>query len=290
MNILDESAEYLIPLSWSLYQFEMSPGAEERYNFYQASIYPTAYFGGTHLVEGWDCSIVTFQEAYDNVVTSESPFTIDLQFNMVRDESFELTAEVNVTENMTNFSNKIFFVITNWATYTEENPWFYLVVAKSDEEDVSIINIGESATYTTELSVEMQPDWNLEDLHAVAIIQSWDNHKILQAAQVSLFPTSVIEPVVPVEISLHQNYPNPFNPSTTISFDITQTSSFVRLEVYNMKGQKVKQLINGQLSAGQHTIVWNGLDDDGKFVTSGVYFYKLKTNNFEKTRKMLLIK
>jgi len=75
-----------------------------------------------------------------------------------------------------------------------------------------------------------------------------------------------------------------------ISFDLAQTSSFVYLEIFNMKGQKVKQLFNDQLSAGQHTIVWNGLDDEGKSVTSGVYFYKLEAGNFEQTKKMILMK
>jgi hypothetical protein len=290
MNILDESAEYLIPLSWSLYQFEMSPGAQERVGLYQASIFPAASFGGIDLLLGWDCTLVNYQNSYNDIVTIESAFTIDLEIEQLREESFELSAEVVVTDNITSDNNQIFFIITNWAFYNDENPWFYLVVAKSEKEDVSIINVGESATYTAELNVEMQPDWNLEDLYAVAVIQNWDDLEILQAAQKEFISTSANDPLAPIEISLHQNYPNPFNPSTTISFDITQISSFVRLEVYNMKGQKVKQLINGQLSAGQHTIVWNGLDDDGKFVTSGVYFYKLKTNNFEKTRKMLLIK
>ena len=55
------------------------------------------------------------------------------------------------------------------------------------------------------------------------------------------------------------NYPNPFNPSTTISFSVAQTSSFVNLEIYNMKGQKVKQLVNGPLSAGRHCVVWDHL-------------------------------
>ncbi len=290
MSILDESAEFLIPLSWSSYPFEISPGVQDRYDFYQATIYPTAYFGGTHLVEGWDCSTVTFEEAYNNVVASESSFTIDLKFNELRDDSFTVSAEVNVTESMINFNNKIFFVITNWATYTEENPWFYLVVAKSDEENVEIVNIGESATYTAELNVLMQPDWNLEDLHAVAIIQSWDNKKILQAAQINLFPTSVDNPVNPTEISLHQNYPNPFNPSTTISFDVAQTASFVNLEIYNMKGQKVKRLISDQLSAGQHFMAWNGNDDNGNLVSSGIYYYNLKSGVYTATKKMILMK
>ena len=91
------------------------------------------------------------------------------------------------------------------------------------------------------------------------------------------------------EVFLHQNYPNPFNPATTINYSLKENSK-VSLNIYNIKGQKVKQLVNDQLSAGQHSVVWNGKDDNGKSVSSGIYFYKLKTGNFEKARKMMLIK
>lgn len=291
MNILDESAEFLIPLSWSLYQFEMSPGAQERFSLYQASIFPSATFGGTDLLQGWDCTLVNFHNSYNDLVAIESAFTIDLEIEQLREDSFGLSAEVVVTENITNGINQIFFVITNWVDYTEMNPWYYLVVATSEAEDVSIMSVGESATYTAMLNVEMQPDWNLEDLHAVAIIQNWSNNEILQAAQTKLIPTSANDLVAPVEISLHQNYPNPFNPSTTISFDLVEeNSNNVELVIYNMKGQKVKQLLNSQLPAGKHSIVWNGDDDSGNPVSSGMYLYKMRSGIYTSTKKMILLK
>jgi len=86
------------------------------------------------------------------------------------------------------------------------------------------------------------------------------------------------------------NYPNPFNPVTTISFAITESSANTELVIYNLKGQKIRQLINDHLSAGQHSVVWNGTDDNEKTVSSGIYFYKLKTDNFEKTKRMILLK
>ncbi|MCK4311813.1 MAG: T9SS type A sorting domain-containing protein [Candidatus Cloacimonetes bacterium] len=93
------------------------------------------------------------------------------------------------------------------------------------------------------------------------------------------------------------NYSNPFNPETTISFSVTQSavsgsdgSSFVTLDIYNIKGQKVKQLVSDQLSAGEHSIIWDGRDTNGNRVGSGIYFYKLKVGKFEKVRKMLLLK
>ena len=86
------------------------------------------------------------------------------------------------------------------------------------------------------------------------------------------------------------NYPNPFNPTTTIKFSTTNSNELTRIEIYNLKGQKVKQLVNAQLSAGEHSVIWNGTDDNGKAVSSGVYFYKLKTDKKEISKKMLLLK
>ncbi|MCF7794701.1 MAG: hypothetical protein K9N09_12295 [Candidatus Cloacimonetes bacterium] len=87
------------------------------------------------------------------------------------------------------------------------------------------------------------------------------------------------------------NYPNPFNPTTTISFNVTQTSSFVTLEIFNIKGQKVKTLLNSLLSAGHFECIWNGKDNSNKSVSSGEYFARLKVNGEEiDVRKMLLLR
>ena len=86
------------------------------------------------------------------------------------------------------------------------------------------------------------------------------------------------------------NFPNPFNPSTTISFSILNDSN-VELSIYNIKGQKIKTLINNEFTKGDHSIIWNGDDDDNKPVSSGVYLYKLKVNDkMEAVRKCILLK
>ncbi|HHE37760.1 MAG TPA: T9SS type A sorting domain-containing protein, partial [Candidatus Cloacimonetes bacterium] len=101
-----------------------------------------------------------------------------------------------------------------------------------------------------------------------------------------------VEDLIPVITSLNNNYPNPFNPSTKIEFSIEQNqqNEQTKLIIYNLKGQKVKQLVSDQLSAGRYSVIWNGKDDNNKPVSSGVYFYKLKSGNFEKIRKMILMK
>jgi len=96
-------------------------------------------------------------------------------------------------------------------------------------------------------------------------------------------------PTLPLNFTLSQNYPNPFNPETTIEFALPNRSQ-VELAIYNVLGQQVKKLINKSLSAGTYTISWDGRDDSGIPVASGIYFYKLITNDIHLSKKMVLLK
>ena len=94
---------------------------------------------------------------------------------------------------------------------------------------------------------------------------------------------------LPDAFSLEQNYPNPFNPTTTIEFNLPKTS-IVSLTVFNILGQKVNELVSSTLSAGNKRIEWDGTDDSGRTMESGVYFYKITAAEFSMTRKMMLLK
>jgi hypothetical protein len=85
------------------------------------------------------------------------------------------------------------------------------------------------------------------------------------------------------------NYPNPFNPETTINFSLNEAGP-VELAIYNIKGQKIKTLVNETLPAQNYNIVWNGRDDNNQQVSSGVYFYRMNTSTYTSTRKMILMK
>lgn len=97
------------------------------------------------------------------------------------------------------------------------------------------------------------------------------------------------ETIVPIKDELFANFPNPFNPTTTIAFSLKQAGN-VQLEIYNIKGQKVRTLLNGDLPADHHQVVWNGKDDNGKASSSGIYFYRMKTATYSSTQKMILMK
>ena len=117
-----------------------------------------------------------------------------------------------------------------------------------------------------------------------SIVWAVGNGKILFTNNGGLVNLEQLSSEIPVEFILYQNYPNPFNPKTTIKFDIKSGSS-VKLEIFDMIGRNVSTLIDKKLQAGTYEISYDMSD-----MNSGVYFYKLSTENYSKTLKMLLIK
>ncbi|UCH85171.1 MAG: choice-of-anchor D domain-containing protein, partial [Candidatus Latescibacterota bacterium] len=101
--------------------------------------------------------------------------------------------------------------------------------------------------------------------------------------------TGIYDDGVPTRYALHSNYPNPFNPTTTIAYELPQRSD-VRLLVYDVKGRQICELVNDTQPFGRHEVAWNGRDESGNPVASGVYFYKLVAGDFVQTRKMVLLK
>ncbi|OQX95014.1 hypothetical protein B6I21_07655 [candidate division KSB1 bacterium 4572_119] len=97
------------------------------------------------------------------------------------------------------------------------------------------------------------------------------------------------ETQAPVSFELFQNHPNPFNPETTISFRLAEETR-VTIEIYNQLGQKVKTLLKQEKNAGKHEVKWNGIDDSGQPVVSGVYIYKMIAGEFVANKKMALVR
>ncbi len=107
---------------------------------------------------------------------------------------------------------------------------------------------------------------------------------------VKVIALSAVGDVVPTRYSLEQNVPNPFNPMTTIYFELPEEAA-VRLQVFDISGRLVRNLLNGaSLGAGRQDVVWNGKDEGGQQVAAGVYFYHLSTGSFNETKRMVLVK
>ena len=116
------------------------------------------------------------------------------------------------------------------------------------------------------------------------IVQTTAGYKVFAC---EITPNGNLE-IEPVTVNL-ENYPNPFNPETTISYNLKKDGD-VELDIYNIKGQKVKSLMKEYQKEGNHKVVWNGENESGKRVSSGVYFCKIKTKDEVITRKMTLMK
>jgi len=97
---------------------------------------------------------------------------------------------------------------------------------------------------------------------------------------------------LPKAYALSQNFPNPFNPSTTIQYDVPkgESSTPVDVSIYDMRGRLVRRLVNEERTPGRHQIHWDGRDDQGQRVSSGVYLYKIVAGSFLSTKKMIMVR
>jgi PKD repeat protein len=92
-----------------------------------------------------------------------------------------------------------------------------------------------------------------------------------------------------MQYALHQNYPNPFNPETVISYQLLK-NCYVKLDIYNPLGQRIRSLVNREQEAGHHGVTWDGANDSGEQVSSGIYFYRITTGEFNAMRKLILLR
>jgi hypothetical protein len=109
------------------------------------------------------------------------------------------------------------------------------------------------------------------------------------------FVSEIEQNMIPIETRLVGNYPNPFNPTTSLLFSVGQQQSSIDSEhititIYNIKGQKVRNLVDNVFSIGEHAVIWDGTDDSGQKLSNGVYLYQLKTETKQEVKKMILLK
>lgn len=151
----------------------------------------------------------------------------------------------------------------------------------SARERHEALDVGSVAAGSGEVKVRLvsiQPDWDwwwaIDNFEIAAndSVVSLDDHNTL-----------------PDRFALHQNYPNPFNPATTIAYNLKADSRVV-LNVYNVLGQEVRSLVNARQTAGKKEIVWDGRNNIGQAVSSGVYIYRIEAGNFVQSRKMMFLK
>jgi hypothetical protein len=200
-------------------------------------------------------------------------------------KSYEFPGTVTRTETNgadKGYSLEIVIHADKWGYTTQDTVWFGLVLwdmDKSDSVSVSEPNNEHVRDYGKTWWGSEWADTGFDKFYMYRGI-------VLSSVTVGVEQRSNLIPTV---FNLSQNYPNPFNPETEIHFDLPVTS-VVKLEIYNMLGQRVRELHNGLKPAGGYGVVWDGRDDSGREVGSGVYLYQLTTDRYSATRKMLLVR
>ena len=232
-------------------------------------------------------------EDIDLAVANWSGDNVSVLFNLTQNpsnqppEPFSLISPIDgslVSETVT----------FDWEDAIDPNPAdqvtydLYISTSIGFHPDSTIINSGLQISQYTETLYSGTYYWKVKAMDNWEA-ETWSN----QTWSFSVTSVSVEEDFTNMLLFVSQNYPNPFSQSTTISFNISRKDAEnVKIEIYNIKGQKIKTfdvILSGV--EGQYSIQWDGKDEIGKNVTSGIYFYTLKTNNsILETKKMILIR
>ncbi|MCD4818103.1 MAG: choice-of-anchor J domain-containing protein [Candidatus Cloacimonetes bacterium] len=194
-----------------------------------------------------------------NTATREVSFSAD----------FETVKSVRQFKSGNSFRNENYRdrELTGYNVYLDGN----LVADNISETEYLFIDLGIGETYAA----------------GVAAVYTNGTSEIVE---IEIYITDTIDNGINgIVTKLGSNYPNPFNPETKINFS-TKESGNVIIEIFNPKGQKVKILTNKSFDKGNHSIIWNGLDEHNNRVSSGVYLYKMKTKEYNSTQKMILMK
>ncbi|MFC2076197.1 FlgD immunoglobulin-like domain containing protein [candidate division KSB1 bacterium] len=165
----------------------------------------------------------------------------------------------------------------------------YFAIFRSDESGFSPIGMTSLGTTTGNKFDDTPPVVDSYYYYRIAAVD-FSGNMGEYSDEIPVSPTSIGDVAnLPKSFSLSQNFPNPFNPETSIQIGLPK-DSMVRMNIYNITGQMVRSLLDQRMPAGYHKIKWDGRDNNGRTVNSGVYFYRISTDEFSQTRKMVLLK
>ncbi len=174
------------------------------------------------------------------------------------------------------------------ATDEEDDPLTFNATS-SDPDNVTIVGVVSSSDTTAVLTLSYADGWTGFAYVTASVCDGY--HCDSETFSVWVSPSLGVDDIVvlPEVFALRQNYPNPFNPVTTIAYDIPEIAN-VRIDMYNILGQKVRTLVNGTHQPGVYHVRWNGTNDFGNPLSSGMYFYRISSEQFISVKKLVLMK
>jgi len=186
-------------------------------------------------------------------------------------------------------------ILIHWITESEPNVAGFNIYRSQDETgdyskvNESIIPAQGDATSGATYNFVDKPEQAGDYYYKLQAVSLNGNANFYGPVFVGLTSAEVDKYTIPKEYFLSQNYPNPFNPLTTIEFGLPK-AGFFEISLYNINGRLVRTLVSEERQAGNHSLVWDTRDERGVRISSGLYFYRLKSGDFSKTMKMILMK
>ena len=279
---------------------------------------PTIVLPDDFTFEEDDGLVVDFTDFIDDIDLDDLTLTVtgntEISVDIVDFEvTFGVSADWNGTETLT------FIIDDNVTRATAEDDVDVIVTAVNDEPILNgflpeelTFTVVEDSIVTFSVDVEdidstIEFEWYVDEILQAELTEEFvhtfnvvgdieiksiafdEDYDIETIWVVEVEAGSAVGDILPVKTNLSKNFPNPFNPETTINYSIVD-AGMVRIEIFNIKGEKVRTLVNEHKSIGYHSTIWNGRDNYGKEVSSGMYFYNMISNDFYRFRKMVLLK
>ena len=237
-------------------------------------------YGGTARTAGFDPSAMAFVDLLINPNSSELMVNIDYN-EPVRGMQFELDYDPALVKLMTPrlsvFQDQVMI------THSDKEPGTIKVIF-ADLHGGSVEGTG-----NTFITIPVEFKGERHDVGHIGIeniqLAGSDGGLVNVVAR----STSIDLKLIPGQFALHQNYPNPFNPKTDIRFDLPEAAQ-VEIAIFNLMGNKVCTLLSDNVTAGYHSLIWDGTNDFGILAATGMYFYTINTGDFRATKKMLFLK
>ncbi len=267
--------------------------AENRTTVYGVGAVPDFRFDGKpEFLSGGSQIYQDMRDRIEERLAEPSPIRFDVDVHYRTTDSVFISGTINVVDTLVNQNSVVaLFVTESWRRGLNPTEKFFNIhrLIVPDVSGVSnVLNTDDVIPFDFKYPIDAA--FNAERLASNLIIWKPATKRVLQSWK-SLVPdgVSVAEGSPPARTVLVQNRPNPFNPTTSISYRLGQ-SGVVNLSVFDVSGRLVEELVNKHQRAGAYEMIWDGLDHSGQKVSSGVYYYRLNTEEVSETRKMILIR
>ena len=273
-----------------------------RNSYYGITGYPTAIFDGINKIVGGSNTVSMYNSylpQYNLRHAIKTPITVGIYGTLDRD-SYSLEIWIDKLARIVRPNLVLHVAITesnivySWQGQDHMNFVNRNMLPGLDGTPVDLMNLA-TTRLVVPLALTIGTGWLTENCDLVAWVQDLDTKEVIQANTVWL-PALLAPPVANndsnapgIQTALLGNYPNPFNPQTTISYKLANPAE-VSIDIFNSRGQLVRNLVDERKAAGDYQVKWDGKDKNGIRSANGIYFYKMKCGSYSATRKMLMMK